>query len=285
MESLYFIEGHKPNQLSRHLSSQIGEQDGLRVLPQLKERDRMRSLFDQRQEHMRDATTCILALDDETLNSKLTLSELEWASEQNKPVIVLAPSGMKRDDRDDWMLQRYDLPVVQGDSKFLLEYLRGLRKDFEYNADKDLIIKPDFQIAIAKLSDRLAIELQRNPNAVRELSPRQFEEFIAELMEKNGYSVTLTKESRDDGVDIFAVKTDSFGRFLTVVDCKRYREDRKIGIEIVRGMFGTLKIHDASHAMIATTSSFSSVCKAFESKHEYLLSLKDHSDIVNWAKT
>ena len=284
MESLYFIEGHEPNPFSRHLSEQIGEKDGLTVLPNFNERDRTRFMLDERRSHIEDATICILALDDKTLDSKVTYSELRWATEQGKPVIVLAPNA-EQPERDDWLLRRYDLPMVQGNSEFLVNYLKGLRKEFRYTADDSLIIKPDFQIAVAKLSDSIAIDLQRNPNAIRDLTPRQFEELIAELMEKNGYDVTLTKESRDDGVDIFAVKSDSFGRFLTVVDCKRYREDRKIGIEIVRGMFGTLKIHDASHAMIATTSSFSSVCTKFEAEHEYILSLKDHSDIVNWAKT
>ena len=103
-------------------------------------------------------------------------------------------------------------------------------------------------------------------------------------MEKNGYDVTLTQATRDNGVDIYAVKTDGFGKFLTVVDCKKYREDRKIGIGVVREMIGTLQIENASHAMLATTSSFSSVARNFEQERQFAISLRDHSDILQWSE-
>ena len=116
------------------------------------------------------------------------------------------------------------------------------------------------------------------------MSPRKFEELVAYLMEKQGYEVTLTKQSRDGGIDIFALKRDGFGSFLTIVDCKRYAEKNAVGIDLVRTMYGTLSIAKASHGIIATTSRFTKDAQVLAEKHKYQISLRDHADIVKWMK-
>ena len=103
-------------------------------------------------------------------------------------------------------------------------------------------------------------------------------------MEKQGYEVTLTKQSRDGGVDIFALKKDDFGNFLTIVDCKKYSEKNPIGVDLVRTMYGTLDITKASHGIIATTSRFTKDAKILAENYKYQLSLRDHADIVKWIQ-
>jgi restriction system protein len=181
------------------------------------------------------------------------------------------------------MFSDYGVPVIDGNIDYIAGYLIGRNKSLEYQAPEEVIAQDQFKISVATLTETIDFALRRNPEAIHQLSPRQFEEFIAELMEKSGYEVTLTRASRDNGVDIYAVKADSFGRFLTVVDCKKYRADRTIGIEVVRGMMAVLHIENASHAMLATTSSFSSVARNFEREHRFAISLKDHADILDWS--
>ena len=284
METLYFIDGHESSRLSNYLRHKVESEKGIKMLPSVFEDvSRGERWFELRERYLAEATICILLLEPRTLNSKMALTELHQAERLKIPVIGLSTKAQGYNERDEWLVKRHQVPIISGTPEYLAEYLCGLRKDFGYQAEEELIKEPDFRISVASLSETITLALRKNPEAIRELSPRQFEEFVAELMEKAGYDVTLTQESRDNGVDIYAVKNDSFGRFLTVVDCKKYREDRKLGIEVVRGMIGTLKIEDASHAMLATTSSFSSVCKEYESEHKYQISLRDHSDIVNWA--
>ena len=74
------------------------------------------------------------------------------------------------------------------------------------------------------------------------LSPRQFEEFIAEIRNRFGCEVERTKQTRDGGRDIIAVKrAEANCRFL--IECKRYDPKNKVGVSIVRELYG-VKIHE-----------------------------------------
>ena len=52
------------------------------------------------------------------------------------------------------------------------------------------------------------------------------------------------------------MKTD-IGEILCLVGTKKYRKDRKIGVGMVRTLFGTLADYQATSAMLVTTSSYS----------------------------
>lgn len=288
METLYFIEEPNGSKLSSLLRRDLKSHGMISTAAPIHERPGGawgKAWTAERDRWMRKAAICVV-LDEPTINSQWVTSDIAAAKRMEIPILGLR-SNATRDQRriePDPILERYEIPIVSGTPEYLSGYLRGINSSFEYSANDGLLEEPGFKVSIASLSETLSLELQKNPKAVRDLSPRQFEQLVAELMEKSGYEVTLTQESRDNGVDIYAVKADSFGRFLTIVDCKKYREDRKIGIGVVRTMIGTLKIENASHAMLATTSGFTSVSKKFESEHQYLISLRDHSDIVSWSQ-
>ena len=46
------------------------------------------------------------------------------------------------------------------------------------------------------------------------MSPRGFEELVAEMLSRLGYEVTLTPASRDGGKDIYAARRDHLGTFV-----------------------------------------------------------------------
>src|SRR5204862_4797648 len=64
--------------------------------------------------------------------------------------------------------------------------------------------------------------LAQDPSRFHALTPRQFEEVVAELLDRQGYEVTLTPASKDGGKDIYAAKNDMLGSFLYLVECKKY---------------------------------------------------------------
>ena len=115
-----------------------------------------------------------------------------------------------------------------------------------------------------------------------DLPPRKFEELVAEALSDLGYEVELTPATRDGGKDILAYMTTPHGRVLSLVEVKKYRQDRPVGIELVRSLFGTLIDADASSAMLVTTSSFSPDAHAFQRRHKYKLALRDYSNVVQW---
>jgi hypothetical protein len=125
----------------------------------------------------------------------------------------------------------------------------------------------------------LVEELQRDPAGVFRLKPRVFEELCAELMAHQGFEVELTPESRDGGVDLYAVRHTAFGRFLLVVDCKRYLPSRPVGVGIVRGMLGTIDVTRASAGLVLSTSRFSGPARSLAGDYPFRIGLQDYFDL------
>lgn len=140
------------------------------------------------------------------------------------------------------------------------------------------VVKPK----IITTNTSLVEQLQKSPQAVHDLSPRQYEEFLADLLDDMGYEVELTPATRDGGKDIMAYMNTDHGKILCLVEAKKYRPDRTVGVSLVRELFGTLTDANATSAMLVTTSSFSPDAKAFQQRHEYKLALRDYDNVVAW---
>jgi len=110
-------------------------------------------------------------------------------------------------------------------------------------------------IGIAGTFEQLLCQINRCPGKLRGLHPRQFEAFVAEIWKRFGYVVELTARTRDGGRDVIAVKHREVSlRFL--IECKHFDCNRKVGVAIVRSLYG-VKMHErATKAILATTSSF-----------------------------
>jgi restriction system protein len=137
---------------------------------------------------------------------------------------------------------------------------------------------------IISANEAMIAGLQKQPRDIFKLTPRQYEELVAELIQDMGYEVTLTKATRDGGKDILASIKTECGDFLCLVEAKHYREDRKIGVSLVRTLYGTLCDFQANSAMLVTTSSYSKDAHALQQKHKYQLSLRDYTDVAGWIQ-
>ena len=131
------------------------------------------------------------------------------------------------------------------------------------------------ELSVMDVSDRLIQVLAERPELMYELSSRKFEETVADLYERAGYKVDLTRPSKDGGVDFYALQQTPFGSFLTVVDCKRYRPDRPVEVGLVKSLYRTTVAAEASAGVIATTSYFTSGAKSFQTEREHRLGLQD----------
>lgn len=131
------------------------------------------------------------------------------------------------------------------------------------------------ELSVKDTSDALIAYFAKHPKAMYEMDPRAFEELVAELYDREGFEVELTRASKDGGVDIYAVQRAPFGTFLTVVDCKRYAPDNPIEVSLVRGMYGTVNDLDASMGVIATTSYFTHGAKQLQERRKHRLGLQD----------
>ncbi|MEY8757925.1 restriction endonuclease [Peribacillus frigoritolerans] len=126
--------------------------------------------------------------------------------------------------------------------------------------------------------------LSRSPELMYTLDPRKFEELVAELFKRKGYDVSLTQRTRDGGKDIYAVRKDSIASTLFVIETKRYSKTNKVGVEIIRGLYGVKTAERANVGMIVTTSSFTKDAIDFASPLNYELSLRDFENLKEWLK-
>lgn len=138
-------------------------------------------------------------------------------------------------------------------------------------------------IQIDEINNEYIKYLEKHPHLLYSIEPRRFEILIAELFRDMGYEIELTPESHDGGRDILAAFNLPHGKILTLVECKRYSQHNKIGVEILRSFLYVLDRKDnASCGVIATTSYFSSESLAMENEHKWRLGLKDFNGVRDW---
>ena len=137
---------------------------------------------------------------------------------------------------------------------------------------------------IITANEALVAQLKKQPEAIYNLPPRRFEELLAELLTDMGLEVELTPATRDGGKDILAYLNTDLGKLLCLVEAKKYRHDRKVGVDLVRKLYGTLCDSQANSAMLVTTSSFTSGAQGFQQRHKHRLALREYADIVQWLQ-
>lgn len=93
----------------------------------------------------------------------------------------------------------------------------------------------------------ISLDLLRND------TPRGFEEFVAKLLPKLGYSdVKLTSQAADSGYDISAIKQTK----KLLFECKKYSADNKVGSRDVRIFADACRRMHANHGIFVTTGFF-----------------------------
>lgn len=106
--------------------------------------------------------------------------------------------------------------------------------------------------------------IRENPQHLYDLSPREFEEVVAELLASFGWDVSLTPPTRDGGHDILGISRDSLGlETAWAVECKRYRRGRRVGVDVVRNLYGVKHGLGLPQALLVTTSSLTRDAKQF----------------------
>ena len=66
-----------------------------------------------------------------------------------------------------------------------------------------------------------------------------------------------------------------------IIECKKYRKDRPVGVDIVRGLFGVKLDLKVANAMLATTSHFTKGVHDYKASR-YDLELRDYEGILEW---
>jgi restriction endonuclease Mrr len=146
------------------------------------------------------------------------------------------------------------------------------------------IIEPANIKLLEDINEELLCVISRTPDLLYQLAPRKFEELIARLFADRGYEVSLTKATRDGGYDLLAKISDGITSSVILAECKRYKKENKVGVEVVRGLYGVTEAHRANQGLIITSSFFTKDARDEQLRIGNRIGLRDFNNLVGWLK-
>lgn len=147
---------------------------------------------------------------------------------------------------------------------------------FNPNETKGISKKETAIITLSPINDKVLKYLSENPQAFYRLDDRGFEAVMAEIYNKLGYEVELTKATRDGGKDIMIRRPEILGDFIYYVECKKYAAKRHIGVGIIRNLVGTISTDRVNGGILATTSFFTKDAKDYILENDLGFQIKMH---------
>ncbi|ENY6496086.1 restriction endonuclease [Vibrio sp. 1408] len=145
--------------------------------------------------------------------------------------------------------------------------------------------KPSFEM-VSDVSSKVTLKIiemfATSPHLLRTMDRRHFEELVAELFHGFGYSVELTKQTRDGGKDIIAISNDRIIPEKYIIECKRPDIGNPVRLNVVKNLHATKIDEGANKAILVTTSTFTRDARAYQEKHNIDLQLNDFNDLVDW---
>ena len=174
-------------------------------------------------------------------------------------------------------------PIPMVTSKYFTDILDKITetqkkylKEKKYKNEIELV-KESIIIVNRSLLDILA----DNENLIFSLSPRQFEELVADLFEKERFEIEMTPSSRDGGKDLYAYKIDSQGKSIYAIECKQYKLPNKVGRPILQKLYGVIEQEKLTGGILATSSYFTKDAIKYVEPVKFRLFLQDYHDIFN----
>lgn len=136
---------------------------------------------------------------------------------------------------------------------------------------------------LPSIEEEIFLYFRKNPQKLYEISPRQFEEFVAAVFRNQGFYVELTPETRDGGFDLLAVENSRLtGENVIIVECKKYRQDKRVGVGVIQRLLGVVHSLPATKGIVVTTSFFTRDAVKVAENSKHYLTLHDYQCILSW---
>ncbi|NMJ77085.1 hypothetical protein GLU64_01595 [Nanohaloarchaea archaeon] len=94
-------------------------------------------------------------------------------------------------------------------------------------------------------------------NNFQNISPYEFEEFVAKLFRSKGYSARVTSKTGDAGIDVIAKKNGE----KIAIQAKRHKRSNKVGSPTVQKTLGSMHEINADKSIVVTSSTFTQPAK------------------------
>ena len=146
---------------------------------------------------------------------------------------------------------------------------------------------PETRLRIAQLSPSFTMleRLLEGAAHLDALTWREFEELVADLLEKDGYTVTLGRGTKDGGKDITATKyLEGVGPIMSLWQAKKLKPGNKVELAVIRELADTRTQHKASKGVMVTTTYLTRGALERVQQDQYLLGKVDRDDLMQWIQ-
>lgn len=174
----------------------------------------------------------------------------------------------------------YDSAEIFG-AEFIETPSMGIYYQDEFDVDEYAVEATGIRGLITRLSEKRDL--------IYEVSPREFEELVEQILQDDGFNTRLTQPTRDGGRDIIATKTGINGKpIVFYVECKRYSRTNKVSVDLVRALYGVQTADKVNKACLITSSYFTRDAVDFAKQQNVMIDLVDgdalHDMIVRSAQ-
>lgn len=152
----------------------------------------------------------------------------------------------------------------------------------EMSQESSLLVLPEPKIEVIESWSELTRAIAADSKRLYGLSWQKFEDLIAEILDGFGWEIGPMARTKDGGVDIMATRlVGPDVNFNMMVQCKKYSQTRKVGLDVVKDVWATKWDKGFHQAMIATTSTFTK--GAVEQANKWGFEMRDHKAIVDYC--
>jgi HJR/Mrr/RecB family endonuclease len=129
---------------------------------------------------------------------------------------------------------------------------------------------------------RIMQRILNEPALLDDLHPRALETLVCKLCEGFGAKAQVTPATRDGGFDVSAVFRLGDSDFRILIEAKRWKQERKVGLATVDRMLGVRHRLNPDKVCIVTTSTFSNVAKSVVAQLQTEIDLVDRGGLLDW---
>jgi len=191
-----------------------------------------------------------------------------------------------------WMEDLHELNSIQEYFKFVLEknslihdkFTKLINREIKLFLSRVNKLTPQLIESLKSISYEYMTWLKMHPKSISNISWEALEKITAEIFASQGFEVVLTGKQKGKSADVIAVKQDVFGiETKYLIECKKFDESRKIGLEVINGVIGAKTLQGVEHALLVTTSTFSNHIIQNKAIFQNLnINLKDGNDLIKW---
>jgi len=151
---------------------------------------------------------------------------------------------------------------------------------------RGVIAEPTLVTTLQEVDGEFLKFLASHPHVVDRISWQAFERIALEIFSGFGFEVHHVGTQWGGSADLLLINRDIEGRKQScIVECKRYRKNRKVGLDVVNSVLGARLRAGADSAMLVTTGMFSNHVENEREKLKTLkLKLRDGAQLVEWLQ-